>query len=347
MSITITGSQQWRSWQDGVLPPVEKIDHGLWSIPVPIPDNPMRYVLVYAIEAGDGVILVDAGWQDDQSWQALSTGLQSIGSSVSDVVGVLVTHYHGDHLGLAGRIREASGAWVAMHELDAAELKAVPPDVDAWLASTVGYLETHGVPSIDARSLGLAIDLERWVAPPLPDRYVADGTVIRARGRLLRAIWTPGHTPGHTCFYDARHRQLFSGDHVLPRITPQISVFGHDPGDPLTEFLESLERLDRLRIGEVLPAHEYRFRGLPHRVAQIAEHHAHRLAELLGIVRETAGATAWELAARLSWSRPWTDFTPLNQRFALGETLSHLTLLDRRGDVHTGPGLPRRWYPRD
>jgi glyoxylase-like metal-dependent hydrolase (beta-lactamase superfamily II) len=342
--IRITGEAQWGAWQDRVLPPVERVAYGLWSIPVPIPDNPLRYVLVYAIEAGDAMILVDAGWDDEESWQALTRGLESVGSSVNDVSGVLVTHFHGDHLGLAGRVREASGAWVAMHELDAAALKSLPSTVDAWLGDITSFLETHGVPPVDAGILAGAMDLDGWTSPPLPDRYLTDGEIIRARGRLLRAVWTPGHTPGHTCFYDARHRQLFAGDHVLPRITPQISVFHHDQRDPLGDYLESLQRLDRLTIGEVLPAHEYRFRGLSARTAQIAAHHAHRLVELLGAVRGQPGATAWELSARLSWSRPWADFTPLNQRFALGETLAHLTLLGRRGEVHSGPSRPHRWY---
>src|SRR6185369_3330277 len=67
MTIDITGRDQWQAWQDGVLPPVERVRDGVWSIPVPIPDNPMRYVLVYALESRDGVALIDAGWDDDRS----------------------------------------------------------------------------------------------------------------------------------------------------------------------------------------------------------------------------------------------------------------------------------------
>src|SRR5262245_64954983 len=115
MPIQITGEQQRHAWQDGVLPPVERVGAGLWSIPVPIPHNPMRYTLAYALESDDGFILVDAGWNDDTSWQALVTGLESAGASIGDIRGVLVTHFHADHLGLAGRVRDACGAWIAMH----------------------------------------------------------------------------------------------------------------------------------------------------------------------------------------------------------------------------------------
>src|SRR5205814_3942465 len=94
------------------LPPVEKVRPGLWSVPVPLPNNSLRYVLVYVFETDRGPYLVDAGWNTDDAYAALDAGLGHIGSSISDVQGVLVTHIHPDHYGLAGRVREASGAWV-------------------------------------------------------------------------------------------------------------------------------------------------------------------------------------------------------------------------------------------
>ena len=93
-----------------VLPPVEQVRPGLWSIPVPIPDNPLRYVLVYAFELdGGGVAIVDAGWNTDDAWAALNAGWPRPAAASSDVRAVLVTHIHPDHYGLAGRVREASG----------------------------------------------------------------------------------------------------------------------------------------------------------------------------------------------------------------------------------------------
>ncbi|MET0326756.1 MAG: MBL fold metallo-hydrolase, partial [Ilumatobacteraceae bacterium] len=100
-------------------PPTEAVRPGLWSIGVPIPDNPLGYTLVYLIESDRGPVLVDAGWDDDESWDALVAGFRAAGTDVSECYGVLVTHVHPDHHGLSGRVREASDAWVAMHERDA------------------------------------------------------------------------------------------------------------------------------------------------------------------------------------------------------------------------------------
>ena len=75
---------------------------GLWSIPVPLPDSPLRYVLVYVLELDDGVALVDAGWDTPDAWAALNDGLAAAGGTVADVRAVVVTHIHPDHYGLAG-----------------------------------------------------------------------------------------------------------------------------------------------------------------------------------------------------------------------------------------------------
>jgi glyoxylase-like metal-dependent hydrolase (beta-lactamase superfamily II) len=134
---------------------------------------------------------------------------------------------------------------------------------------------------------------------------------------------------------------------VLPRITPQIAVFSTGVDDPLREFLRSLDRLDRYEVDEVLPAHEYRFRGLSGRLADIAAHHTQRLAEIHAAVHAAPGQTAWQLAAALTWSRPWERIDVFGRQLALGETLAHLVLLGERGDVRAMGDEPCQWYPRD
>src|SRR5512132_459649 len=99
---------------------VEEVRPGLWSLPVPIPAVPLGYVLCYAFEVPGGVVLVDPGWNAGESLSALQAGLGRIGARLADVRGVLVTHIHPDHYGLAGRVREASGAWISLHPADAA-----------------------------------------------------------------------------------------------------------------------------------------------------------------------------------------------------------------------------------
>src|SRR4029453_6832319 len=88
--VEIPGTAQHEAWQARTLPPVEQLRANLWSIPVPIPHNPLRYVSVHAFALqGGGLGLLDTGWESDESWAALTEGLASIGGAITDVRGVL------------------------------------------------------------------------------------------------------------------------------------------------------------------------------------------------------------------------------------------------------------------
>ena len=119
----VTGTLQREAWLKAELPPVEKVSGGVWSVPVPIPDNPLRYVLSYLIEHDEGFVLVDPGWNHPDSWRALTEGLAACEIPMSAVTGILVTHVHPDHHGQSGVVREHSGAWVAMHPREDAFLE--------------------------------------------------------------------------------------------------------------------------------------------------------------------------------------------------------------------------------
>jgi glyoxylase-like metal-dependent hydrolase (beta-lactamase superfamily II) len=347
--VMVTGTLQKEAWDLNVLPPVEQVRPGLWSIPVPIPDNPLRYVLVYALELdGGGIALVDAGWDTDESWAVLNAGLATAGGSITDVRAVLVTHIHPDHYGLAGRIREASGAWIGLHPHDAVLVNSRYRDTDNLLAEMGRFLTESGAPKDKLPDLAFAsMIVANNVTLAEPDVLFEDGTSVELPGWDLQTIWTPGHSPGHVCFYSDDRQLLLSGDHVLPRITPNISVHFQQNNNPLAEYLDSLAKVRRLEVDEVLPAHEYRFADLPGRVDQLVQHHADRLDEIEGVLREAPGSTSWDITLRLHWSRPWDSYQPFMQRQANGETVAHCVLLEIRHRIRRQVGTPIRYFPID
>jgi glyoxylase-like metal-dependent hydrolase (beta-lactamase superfamily II) len=345
-TIEVTGTVQQQAWSDNVFPPVERVRPGLWSIPVPIPQNPLRYVLVYAFELDDGIALVDAGWPTDDAWDTLVAGLSTAGFGPADVRAVLVTHIHPDHYGLAGRLREASGAWIGMHPADATLLQARYRTIESLVDAQRHMLAESGVPDgelpdLSEASLGIRTLLGN---PADPDIMLDDGDEPELAGWRLRVLWTPGHSPGHICFYDPDRRLLLSGDHVLPRITPNVSAHTQQRANPLADFLDSLARVAALDVEEVLPAHEYRFAGLATRVDHLIHHHEERLLEIEQVLDAQPGASTWELTLRLSWSRSWEEIPHYMRRAAVGETLAHLLLLDHRGRVKGEGRAPVRWY---
>jgi glyoxylase-like metal-dependent hydrolase (beta-lactamase superfamily II) len=342
--VQVTGVRQKEAWDRHILPPVEQVRPGLWSVPVPIPDNPLRYVLVYLFELDSGVALVDAGWNTDEAWQALNDGLAQAGGSMADVRAVVVTHIHPDHYGLAGRVREASGAWVGLHPADAALLRGRYVETDDLVARMVQLLTLSGVPDGKLPDLAHAsMEIRSLVSMAEPDVLLEDDQALELPGWDLRTIWTPGHSPGHICLYSDHHRLLLSGDHVLPRITPNISFHSQQHADPLGDYLASLARLRVLDPDEVLPAHEYRFTDLGSRLDEIEHHHGSRLQAIEAVLAERPGTSAWDLTLSLEWSRPWDEIPSFMQRAANGETLAHLVLLEARGRVHREAGVPARF----
>jgi glyoxylase-like metal-dependent hydrolase (beta-lactamase superfamily II) len=343
--VEITGAAQHEAWQARAVPPVEQVRDGLWSIPVPM-RGPLRYVTVYAFALdGGGLGLIDTGWESDEGWAALTGGLAAIGGAVEDVRGVLVTHLHFDHLGLAERVRQASGGWVAMHPADAAIVGSPAyRDPAAFVAAEVDFLVSLGADRDDAVSdVGPAENLTAFTRMAVPDRLLEDGDVADLAGWSLRAVHTPGHTPGHLCFTEERTGLLFSGDHVLPRITPNISTTHGGLADPLRDYLAALAAVRTNEPDEVLPAHEWRFRGLAERTAAIERHHEQRLAELLDAIRANPHTTPWQLAGHLTWSRPWDQYERRMRIFAVTETDAHLRLLASRGLVTSSGGAVPTW----
>jgi glyoxylase-like metal-dependent hydrolase (beta-lactamase superfamily II) len=327
----VTGTRQREAWQHKEFPPVEQVASGVWSVPVPIPDSPLRYVLSYLIEHRSGFVMVDTGWNHPESWRVLNEGLDACGIPLSAITGVLVTHVHPDHHGLSGTVREHSGAWIAMHEREA-DFLANQMNGAGLGDRMADYLRWVGAPP---EHLAVFAGRQALRPPPMvaPDRLLAHGDLADIPGVTLRAVWTPGHSPGHLCFHDEARGLLLTGDHVLPRITPNISAYGTDPVSPLDDYLASLELLRGIEPGEVLPAHEYRFAGLDSRLDAIEEHHQERLDEIAAVLaaRPGRGSSAWSVAEQVSWSRPWSQISGYPRQAALGEVVAHLLHLRNHG----------------
>ena len=205
---------QRQAWEDGGTPDVEQVRPGLWAVPVPIPHNPLRYTLSYALEHEHGLAVVDPGWNAPLSWQTLCAGLEATGHAVESVTAVLATHVHPDHYGLADQLRRHSGAWVGLHPADAALLDT-DDDVPRLATATRAMFTMTGAPDLHLDPDDYERALRHFVPAGTPDRLLRDRELIDLGPWQLEVRHTPGHTPGHICLLDARQRILLTGDHIL------------------------------------------------------------------------------------------------------------------------------------
>lgn len=303
------------------------LGNGIHLIPAPLPFKSPPWVNAYAIETDGGILLLDCGTDWEPGRAALREGFESLGLDEGDVHTLVVTHLHPDHVGMSGRLVEELGCRFVMHER-AAKLVDRYNDSPghARRLRTIGH--THGVPDaiIEEVTEVRRPDYMPQIEPP--DHTVVDGDEIDlGGGRRLEVVHTPGHEPAHICLRDSRTGILFSGDHVLPRISPVI-MYDLDLGDVLGDYLESLQKLISMHIGLTYPAHGTIIEHGDERARQILLHHDRRLLDMAELVRRS-DTTAWEVMIRSFRA----NLDPIQVRLAFLETVSHLEHLRLNGRI--------------
>ncbi|GAA4173490.1 MBL fold metallo-hydrolase [Gryllotalpicola koreensis] len=332
--LEVTSEALHAAWYRRTFPPVERVREGIWSIPIPFAGNPMRYTICYVLRGDGESVIVDPGWDSAEGFDALTAGLAEIGVGFDELSGILITHVHPDHHGLTHFVTAAApSAWIGMSEVEADSLAAHQTSAaDADQAAFAAQLAAAGVPEGDGMRTFRSRDGNRiFERMPVPALRLRDGDLVPLPGRRVRALLTPGHTPGHLCFVDDEDGVILTGDHVLPRISPNVGLHPHSATSPLRAFLDSLAKIGDIDH-EVLPAHQWRFRGLPERVAELREHHRARLDEILGHL-ERAASSAWDLARGLTWAHGWDGLNPMQHWSAVAETTAHLVYLVEDGVV--------------
>ncbi len=321
--------------QDWTEPGAFPVVPGVHRIPLPLPQDGLRAVNVYAVEDGDVLALVDGGWALAAAEQALGAALAGIGRDVREVRRVLVTHVHRDHYTQAVALRRRVGAAVSLGVGERPGLTAVLEHTGDRLLPQVDLLHRAGATALAATIAAHdpgPVDLTNWQPP---DHWLADATDVALAGRTLRAVATPGHTRGHTVFHDAGAGILFAGDHVLPHITPSIGFEAVPVRSPLSDYLSSLALVRTMPDALLLPAHGPVEGKVHDRVDALLAHHEERLDASLAALRQGA-STAHEIAGLLPWTRrgrAFRDLDVFNRMLATLETAAHLELLVERGLV--------------
>lgn len=330
-------------WYAGGASPVAP---GVHRIPLSLPDDGLRAVNAYVLEDTDGVVLIDPGQVGPLARAELGAGLAELGYSFADVRRCLATHIHRDHYTNAVALRREFGCAVSLGVGERPSLAAVrvstrygmDPHILALPPCGAGFLAAE----IDGEGSGHRLPNDIWEEP---DEWLDDGDVVRLGSRELRVMHTPGHTIGHLTFHDTEAGLLFSGDHVLPRITPSIGFEPVAADRPLADFLHSLRRTASAPDAVLAAAHGPLTGSVHERAAELLAHHERRLAQTEDQLRSGA-RSVYEVAQGLRWTRRARELAtldPLNRMLAVMETKAHLDVLTDRGSAqrHSDRGL---WY---
>lgn len=313
-----------------------EVSSGIHMLRVPIPDSGLGFVNAYLVKTAEGCLLVDVGWHTEECYLALASQLQEVGVAFGDLRYIVITHAHPDHYGLVGRLVQETQATLVLHEIEKSFIEPRYLSAEDLVAETDHWLRINGAPEAarPVMSRG-SMEMLGLVAVAMPDQLVHGGEHLQLGHFDFEVIWTPGHSAGHICLYEARRRILISGDHVLPDVTPNVSMHVQTMSNPLADYLNALDRVAGLPVELVLPAHGAPFSDLPGRVAAIKAHHERRTAEMLAALAD-GPRTAYQVASVISWSTmgvPWDRLAGFIRRAAVTETLAHLELFFAQGGL--------------
>jgi glyoxylase-like metal-dependent hydrolase (beta-lactamase superfamily II) len=318
-----------------------RIAPGVEWLRMPLPFA-LDHINLWLLEDGPGWTVVDAGYAMAET-RALWERIFAERLDGLPITRIITTHHHPDHIGLAGWLAERWQAplWTSEKEWLFARLMARKED------------DTGALRRDFARRAGLGEGAGELFAehhqgyrrgvPSVPSCFqrLADGMVVEIGGREWRVIVGEGHSPELACLFCTETRVLISGDQVLPKISPNVSVQAHEPdGDPLSRFLYSLDKLRTEVPAEtlVLPSHNLPFFGLHVRIDALSAHHGERCAEII------AACGCPQSAMQLLPVLFRRALDRHQMAFALGEALAHLHYLTGRGAlvrVLGGDGINR------
>jgi len=297
------------------------------QVTLPLPFA-LKVIHAYLIKGENGYTIIDAGLHTEDDINTWKKAQEEVGFAWDDVEKIVLTHYHPDHYGLAGQLQEWTGAPVFMSKTDYEQAQLFlgrESDIPEVLAD---FFRKHGLTDEWTQQIpGHMRSFHKWVEPHPTPTFLKAGSTIRLGDREYEVLHTPGHADGHLSFYDRERQWLIGGDFLLPKISPNISLWPRCNPNPLKTYLTTLADMKALPVKKVFPSHGPVFDHYLERIEALEEHHAIRLERMRQMVETKPGCTAYDVCLEM-FGR---DLTIHNLRFALSETLAHLEYLRELG----------------
>lgn len=301
----------------------------IYRMLIPLPENPLKTLNSYLIKSENRNLLIDTGFNRPECHEALIENLKELNVDM-EKTDIFLTHLHSDHTGLINKIAHKNSK-VYIGKIDY-EYMFENLEGFNWEESEKRFA-SEGFPYEIIERLRDTNQAKIFAPDGMFESIlVEDGYKFNVDKLEFTVILTSGHTPGHTCLYLEKEKLLFSGDHILFDITPNITSWLRVK-DSLRNYIESLEKIKKLEITKTFPGHRATSDDVYSRIDEIIEHHKSRLTDTLEVIKNKSakeGLTAYEIASFMKWNmrgKSWTEFPDNQKWFAVGETLSHLDYL--------------------
>ena len=306
-----------------------EVASGIYWLRFPLPFA-LDHINLYVIDEGDSWTLIDTGVHSPESislWQ----GPLRHPMAAKPVSRILVTHWHPDHIGMAGWLAAQTGAplWITRTEWLMARMTRAE-ETTTFQAPAISYFQRMGLSADKLQGLNSLGNHYESLTAPIPTEFVRmqagkDVTIGMDRWQVLIGR---GHAPEHACLYCAERQLIIGGDILLPRISPIVGIWPAEPEeDALSDFLTCLQEIRAVVDASalVLPSHNRPYTGVHTRIDDLTAHHDERLHTTRAACQQamTAAAVSQVLFPRLQ--------DPFQLRLGLAETVAHLNHQRARG----------------
>lgn len=282
----------------------------------------------FLVKMDSSLILVDAGMNTEDCWQGLSNSLKTNGFTLEDITHIVLTHHHGDHVGLVNRIVEQHPIPVYAHHLSVPRLKRDRDHLERRIEFFANLYAEMGCGEAGEKQVQ---HLKKAVKNNATEALQCDiHDLSELAFPTIDIIETPGHAIDQIALYEKEQKWLLSGDLLIQHISSNALVEPDDQRNRMKTVVEherSLKKIQAYEVNKAFPGHGEIITD-PQELIQKRINGIERKAEKFLALLHKKSITASELA-QLYYKETY------NKQFSLvmSEVIGHLDYLEDKGKV--------------
>ncbi len=313
---------------------ITEVYKNIYQAIFPLTGNPLKSINIYVIKANDFAMIIDTGFNNPENRANMEKLIHRLDLNLLKTK-LFLTHLHSDHVGLAKWLEDKGIEDIYISEKDGAMVENGINKEDFQWQNIIKNAHFQGLGPENLK-------IEDHPGYKNRPKEAFLHTKIRPGWQLaigdynLIAIDEEGHTPGMLGLYEKNHKILFCGDHILGKITPNITYWSDEFGDSLGIYLENIKKIKDLDIKHLYSAHRFLVEDTNSRIDELIAHHKERLADCLQIIKKLKRANTTQITQQMQWdikAKDWTDFPASQKWFAVAEAAAHLKHLVKQGRI--------------
>ena len=313
---------------------IKKVYKDIYQAIFPLTGNPLKSINIFTIKSGDYALIIDTGFNNPENRANMKELFERLNLNPLKTK-LFLTHLHSDHVGLAKWQYDKGIGDIYISEKDG---KMVENGINKEDFQWQNIIKNAHFQGLGPENLKIE-DHPGYKNRPkeaFPNTKIKPGWEISIGDYNFVAIDEEGHSPGMLGLYEKEHKILFCGDHILGKITPNITYWGDEFGDSLGIYLKNLKKITDLDIKHLYSSHRFLVEDVNARIDELLAHHDRRLKDVLEIIEKLEKATTTEITQQMQWdikAKDWSSFPASQKWFAVAEAAAHLKHLVIQGRI--------------